>query len=153
VDEKLRSAGAEREERALTGIVARPVSAQAVPIAGSGERVVLWVPDAPALRVLRDMLAVAGYRPYILRAGAAPTAEVGNDLVRAFVVDGASAAAKLAELRAIDGLAQVPVVVIDAGSGAEIADLIAAGASDVAAAGASSDEIAKKVRRVLKRRR
>jgi hypothetical protein len=153
VDEKLRSAGVEREDRALTGVVVRTTGNSPPAVAGTGERVLLWAPDSPRLRVLRDTLAVLGYRPHILRQGAPPTAEVGGERVRVVVIDGAAASEKLIQLRAIAGLAQVPTVVVDAVAGEAIAALIAAGVSDVAVAGTSTDEIAKKVRRVLKRGR
>lgn len=147
--ERTRMAALSRSDRAITGIS----SAQDVSIShadGETPAVLVWA-DAPRASDVRTALAVHGLRAETHFGDEAPAPTAATKALVVASADGVGEARVLAAKKG--GYANVPVLVIDSATSQETVALVRAGASDVALASASEDEIVKKLRRLLRRGR
>lgn len=149
--ERQRAAALSRSDRAITGLGA--VAAEA-PVPLDGRVVVMLVPDLVA-SPLRSALAVHG-----IVARQADATEVDSVSahdqrpVGALVVDAAEAnVGNLLQRARSSSLGDLPILCIRASGAEAVATLVRIGASDVSLAGASTEDISRKVRRLLRRGR
>lgn len=152
-EERTRNAALSRSDRAITGVTRAAEASLEGATSTSSETVLVWA-DAARASELRTALAVHGLRAELHASEGAP-AESSAASAKALVVassQAGSAESKIASTRG-GAFARVPVLVVDAASAAETAALVRAGASDVALASATDDEIVKKVRRLVRRGR
>lgn len=151
-EERTRNAALSRSDRAITGVTRAAEASHEGATATSSETVLVWA-DAARASELRTALAVHGLRAEIHASEGAP-AESSAVSAKALVVASTHAASAESKIATRGGaFARVPVLVVDAASAAETAALVRAGASDVALASATDDEIVKKVRRLVRRGR
>lgn len=147
--ERTRMAALSRSDRAITGITA-PTDGEAYAPSVDAPLVAVWAPAAEA-QAIRTALAVHELRTEVHSGDEPPTRSEGT---KALVVSGAFGEAEKRVRAAKDGkYSRLPVLVVHAKNPQETVQLVRAGASDVALASASDDEIVKKLRRMLRRGR
>jgi len=147
--ERTRMAALSRSDRALTG-VASASEGDAHIAEDAPTHVIVWASEADG-RAVRTALAVHGLKADV-HTGDAPPAR--TDTTKVLVVSGGAGAAEARVKAAKDGkFSRLPVLVVHAASPQETVQLVRVGASDVALASASDDEIVKKLRRILRRGR
>lgn len=150
--ERSRLAALSRSDRAITGVT-RLGERDAAPLS-DGTAVVLWLDDPDRASELRSALAVHGLFSHVHVGGAAPGADVAaGRVVKALVVARGDATSDAMRDTRAGSLAQVPLLAVGARDAEETTRLIRAGASDVALAPASDDEIIKKIKRLVRRGR
>jgi eukaryotic-like serine/threonine-protein kinase len=152
--ERVIAAGLSREDRALTGVARKSSDpGDGDPNAETVQRVGLWADQSPATKGVRDFLAVNGYRvSVIVNDGELPSLTISDEPVRVLVLTSwAEGKLRLERLRSSGD--KRPVLVVGVQDAADMAQWIRLGADDVVLMSAPKDELAKKVKRVLKRKR
>ena len=115
--------------------------------------VLLWVRDERRGELLRDLLAVGGMEATAWVGDAAPPAIVEQQPVQALVIAGDQSIERLQAVRAHAETKTLPVMVVDVTRGEDVPLLIRAGASDATMRSVADDQIAKKVSRMIQRKR
>lgn len=146
--ERLDAAMLNREARALGSVVERRGVTSQQP--DGFPRVAVWTDDEPTARALRDLLSVNGIRVTLRQGPDVPPTDVEGDPIRALVLT--SADGQRADiLRACND--SRPFMVVGVTDVQEVTHWIAKGAADVVLVQTAQDELAKKVKRMLKRKR
>ncbi len=144
-DERVRAMALDRGDRAITGRVAKVSSP---PPGDATGRVVIWMPHGDLSRELRAALAVAGVDTVTWSDPAAPPGDAAVVVV-ALEHDGRGRCRRVRETRALES---APVLVVGV-EPADLPGLIHDGASDALPRGATVDQAARKVQRLLRRGR
>jgi eukaryotic-like serine/threonine-protein kinase len=147
-DARIRAMSVSRSERALTTPREAPSSED---VTAGDKPIVLWMGDAGQAGAVRLALAVNGIKAEVWSGGAVPGVSPPPGVI--VVTAEPDGGARTCAVRGAPGLADVPVLVVAAGSASRVTDLIRAGASDVVRGDAAPDVLAKRVRRLLRRGR
>jgi hypothetical protein len=157
VQTRVEHAALSREARALIDASAahagQPRDSMAPPAAeGTMPRVFLWALDAERAEKLRSALAVHGVNGAFWKGESPPdAAALAKRPAKVIIVGGEHSLARVIAARVGEATAKLPVLVIE--PDVATPSFIRAGASDVAATGASDEAICKQVVRLIRRGR
>ncbi|MBL8602956.1 MAG: serine/threonine protein kinase [Myxococcales bacterium] len=151
--DRARNAGLGRDERALTpardAVYEGPAN-----VAGPAARVALWGFQPPRAQALRSALATQGVIAYPIQQMAIPPASPDRQPWKALVVpDDEHAVRRTQNIKKDPDFAKIPVLVIDLRESGRGAELIRAGASDVALDKLDDPAVCQKVLRAVRRGR
>jgi eukaryotic-like serine/threonine-protein kinase len=144
--ERLDAALLSREARAL-GTSSRPASKQGAP--DTYPRVAVWTESETLARTVRDALSVNGIRVTVVHGETCPPQAIDGDPIRAIILSRVDPSRAEALRSAGD---RRPFMVVDVVDAQELAQWVVRGAQEVLLASAPQDELAKKVKRMLKRK-
>ncbi len=153
---RVENAALTREQRALVEAsaehAARPRDSIAPPVDGAMPRVYLWWSDTAKAESLRGALAVHGVNGVVWKHETGPSeAVLGKRPGKVFIVAGDVSLERVKALRADALTSKLPILVLDAT--AATPEYIRAGASDVAAPGATHETVCKQIVRLIRRGR
>lgn len=147
VEEKLRVAQLTRLDRAVTGVYSPKKSGDVEPMVGVSAA--LWMNDDEGTKALRNTLGVNGITAFSWSKDELPPEDWKGDPVKLVVLSARQGKERILSLHA--KRPRLGALVIESEDPKANAEWIRAGASDIALAGLSLDEIIKKIRRLIRR--